>query len=251
MRTSYKRRLGIDFGWAFNTEVSWCNFENGDLTNAIGIGNGPREGETCTINNCNFFNLVQENPVNTDFTANYIGAKNSIVTNCRYNNASIQGARVACAVEFHAPLCKFSDSTIYGGYTRGFWVTAHIDENPHVYGCSADNITSYTTNAFCWLWAEAGCVIDTAAVRNCIIECHHIVGDPLLYNGYQGLVASSGDGTTGAIYGFHATNNVVDIRYTEAAAASWNLKRDSAVFMESPYDYDNLNISFNTFINRS
>lgn len=249
MRTSYKRRLGIDFGWAFNTEVSWCNFENGDLTNAIGIGNGPREGDTCTVDNCNFFNLVQENPVNIDFTANYIGAKNSLVTNCRYSNASTQGARVACAVEFHAPLCKFSDSTIDGGYTRGFWVTSHIDENPYVHNCGADNITSYTTNAFCWLWSEAGCVIDSATVRNCTIKCHHIAGDILLYNSTQGLVASSGDGTTGEIYGFHATNNLVEIKYTEAAAASWNLKRDSAVFMESPYDYDNLNISFNTFIN--
>jgi hypothetical protein len=249
MRTSYKRRLGIDFGWAFNTEVSWCNFENGDLTNAIGIGNGPREGDTCTINNCNFFNLVQENPVNIDFTANYIGARNSIVTDCRYSNASTQGARVACAVEFHAPLCKFSDSTIYGGYTRGFWVTSHIDENPHVYHCVADNITSYTTNAFCWLWSEAGCTVESAAVRNCNIKCHHIVGDPLLYNANQGLVSSSGDGTTGEIKTFHGTNNLVEIVYTDAAAASWNLKRDSAVFMESPYDYDNLNISFNTFIN--
>lgn len=249
MRTSYKRRIGIDFGWAFNTEVSWCNFENGDLTNAIGIGNGPREGDTCTIDNCNFFNLVQENPVNIDFTANYIGARNSMVTNCRYSNASIQGARVSCAVEFHAPLCKFSDSTIHGGYTRGFWVTSHIDENTHVHDCVADNITSYTTNAFCWLWAEAGCVIDSATVRNCTIKCHHIAGDILLYNSTQGLVASSGDGTTGEIYGFHATNNLVEIKYTEAAAASWSLKRDSAVFMESPYDYDNLNISFNTFIN--
>ena len=249
MRTAYKRRLGIDFGWAFNTEVSWCNFENGDLSNAIGIGSGPGEGDTCTIDNCNFVNLVQENPVNIDFTANYIGAQNSMVTNCRYSNATTQGARVACAVEFHAPLCKFSDSTIYGGYTRGFWVTSHAEENPYVHSCVADNITSYTTNAFCWLWAEAGCVIDGIAVRNCIIKCHHIVGDILLYNGTQGLVASSGDGTTGAIYSFHATNNLVEIKYTEAAAASWNLKRDSAVFMESPYDYDNLNISFNTFIN--
>ena len=249
MRTSYKRRLGIDFGWAFNTEVSWCNFENGDLTNAIGIGNGPREGETCTINNCNFFNLVQENPVNTDFTANYIGARNSMVTNCRYSNASVQGARISCAVEFHAPLCKFSDSTIYGGYTRGFWVTGHIGENTHVHNCGADNITSYTTNAFCYLWAEAGCVIDTVTVRNCNIKCHHIVGDTLLYNGRQGLVTSSGNGTTGRIKSFHATDNVVEILYTESAAASWNLKRDCAVFMESPYDYDNLNISFNTFIN--
>ena len=249
MRTSYKRRVGIDFGWAFNTEVSWCAFENGDLSNAIGIGNGPREGDICTIDNCNFFNLVQENPVNIDFTANYTGARNSMITNCRYSNASVQGARVACAVEFHAPLCKFSDSTVYGGYTRSFWVTSHINENPHVYDCVADNITSYTTNAFCWLWSEAGCIVEGVAVRNCSIKCHHIVGDPLLYNGRQGLVASSGDGTTGAIKTFHGTTNLVEILYTEEAAASWNLKRDSAVFMESPYDYDNLNISFNTFIN--
>jgi len=249
MRTSYKRRLGIDFGWAFNTEVSWCNFENGDLTNAVAIGNGPRQGEACTVDNCNFFNLVQENPVNIDFTANYIGARNSMVTNCRYSNASTQGARVACAVEFHAPLCKFSDSTIHGGYLRGFWVTAHISENTLVHDCGADNITSLTTAAFCWLWSEAGCAVEGVAVRNCNIKCHHIIGDSLLYNGYQGLVASSGDGTTGTIKAFHATNNVVEIKYTEAAAASWNLKRDSAVFIESPYDYDNLNISFNTFIN--
>lgn len=249
MRTAYKRRLGIDFGWAFNTEVSWCNFENGDLTNAVAIGNGPREGDTCTINNCNFFNLVQENPVNTDFTANYIGARNSMVTNCRYSNASIQGARVACAVEFHAPFCKFSDSAIHGGYARGFWVTAHSSENTNVHDCGADNITSLTTNAFCWLWSEAGCAVEGVTVRNCNIKCHHIIGDPLLYNGPQGLVVSSGDGTTGTIKSFHATTNSVEILYTEDAAADWNLKRDSAVFMESPYDYDNLNISFNTFIN--
>ena len=249
MRTSYMRRLGIGFGWAFNTEVSWCNFENGDLTNAVVVGHGPLEGNACTISNCNFFNLVQENPVNIDFSANYMGARNSMVTNCRYSNESIQGARVACAVEFHASLCKFSDSTIHGGYSRGFWVTSHSRENKYVRDCGADNITSFTTNAFCWLWVEAGCILDTVAVRNCNIRCHHIIGDPLYYNTYQGLVTCSGNETTGKIKAISATNNSVEIEYTEAAAASWNLKRDSAVFMESPYDYDNLNISFNTFIN--
>jgi hypothetical protein len=250
MRTSYKRRLGLDLGWAFNTEVSWCTFENGDLSNAIGIAAGKREGDTCTIDNCNFFNLVQENPVNIDFTANYIGARNSMVTNCRYSNASTQGARIACAVEFHSSLCKFSDSTISGGYTRGFWVTSHIAESTYVHDCGADNITSLTTNAFCWLWAEAGCVIEGVAVRNCNIKCHHIVGDSYLSNACQGLVCSSGNGITGAVHSFHATNNTVVIKYTESAGdGSWNLKRDAAVFMASPYDYDNLNISFNTFIN--
>lgn len=246
MRTAYRLRVIMRLGWVVNGVVDGCYFYDGDLSNGIASGCefdiDDVRGNDLKITNNTFKNLVQQNPENFDFTCIYNGAARTVIANNIFEETTDQGAIVGCAVEMHNSFIS-TDNNIISGYTRGVWFVASSAEVLNPIGQSATNNQAYVTNAFAYLWCDTGCSLSNINCSNNAVFCAHVPGYSQLYNGNQGLVASSNSLGLGDIDSAIFSGNMVNIQYTLPAYAD----TATALFFERPFS--NLQIKGNYFKN--
>lgn len=106
---TYKNRQGIYSRVSVGTSVKGITFENGDLPNCITT---PIWGSDFIIDDCKFVNLMGTDIANDDHSTIYGTAKGTIVRNCKFSMASLNGKLNACAVEIHNSDSSFKDSII-------------------------------------------------------------------------------------------------------------------------------------------
>lgn len=226
MRTSFLLyRVGIHTGQAGNIRIDNMTFRDGDIVNAIKANDDvfPKKNFVL-IQNCVFTDLVQENTVNSDHSSVYLKAENSHVINCVFKGTTTQNRRVACAVELHGDNSSWIGGSVED-YNKGVFLTALLQEGSTEHLIVSD-VVSETTNAFAWIWSEAGVYLRDVLIADCNIRCRHIAGEGGPYNQYQGLLTTealtidsiSGDGIT-------CRGNRVEIISTTVTG------RDTAVYM--------------------
>lgn len=233
MRSGYMRRVGIEFGKIEKGVVTGVNFFDGDLSNGIGAGYDA-VGDGVLIEGNTFYNLCQENTVNTDHTTCYMGARNTVVTRNIFRATTTQMRKIGCAVEMHNSHIVTSNNIIEN-YTRGVWFVSQSSENTFCNNQSAVGNIASITNAFAYIWVDTGCTVTDVTISNNTVSCHHIVGESALYNGYQGILASSNPTTTGDTSNIHIVGNTVRIASTVTAGcktALWSEKPYSGIIME-------------------
>ena len=227
MRTAYQRRIAIEFGKIVDGIVEGCTFHTGDLSNCIGAGY-DNTGERLRIAHNLFIDLVQENTVNIDHTSCYIGTRNSIITSNIFRATTTQMRRIGCATEMHNSniICI---GNIIENYTRGVWFVSQEAENTFCFNQAAIGNIANITNAFAYIWVEDGCTVQNILLSANEIVCSHILGDPAIYNGYQGLIGSSKPTSSGNVASVTCSNNNIKIGLTVTAGTA------TALAFEKPY----------------
>lgn len=226
MRTTFiLYRVGVHTGQVGNVLIHGVTFKDGDIVNAIKANDGtaPKKRFVRVVD-CVFENLVQENTVNTDHSSVYLKAENSHVVDCVFRGATTQNRRVACAVELHGDNSSWVGGSVEG-YNKGVFLTALAQEGSTEHLLVSD-VVSETTNAFAWIWSEAGVYLRDVLIADCNIRCRHIAGEGAPYNQYQGLLTTEAftvDATTAD--GITCRGNRVEIISTTVTG------RDTAVYM--------------------
>lgn len=221
-----QNRIGIHLGQAGCVRIRDVEFYNGDIVNAIKAGDGSfaRKKDVQVIS-CTFRNLVANNPINSDYSAVYVKADESHVTDCVFHEESTQAAKVGCAVELHGNLTSWTGGSVKG-LNKGCFLAALLQEGS-VSGLTVSGVDADITNAFAYIWSEAGVSLTDALITGNNVKCRHITGVDSPYNNYQGILAtsaSSNDATTAD--GITVSNNKVKIVNTVISG------RNTAMYMQ-------------------
>lgn len=195
MRTSYKRRVGIQTGRVIGGYVRNCKFKNGDLQNAIIAGWGDT-GDSFNVYESDFVELIKESPENIDYTAVYLCTKNSYVTNCTFLEISVRAYEIGCAVELHATNSRFTNSFV-GGLTKTCFLVADPTENTTVTDLKVSGIVGFVANSLTSPWSGDGCILARLDISNNYMRSYQLAGTSIDVHGYRGLVttyASFGSG---------------------------------------------------------
>ena len=226
-RTSFiLNRVGVHTGQVGGLVFHGVMFDDGDIVNAIKVNDDVfAKKSNVIISNCVFSNLIADNPINTDHSAVYLKANNSHVIDCIFSYTSKQAKRVACAVELHGDNVSWQGGSVVG-MQKGVFLTALAQEGSSS-GQLVCGVTADITNAFAYIWSEAGVSLSDVLVIGNNIKCRHTPGETSPYNNYQGLLATSAfDNTAVTGNGIECRGNTVKIVHTEIAG------RDTAMFMQ-------------------
>ena len=188
MRTSYKRRVGIQAGRVIGGYVRNCKFKNGDLQNAIIAGWG-NTGDSFYVHDNAYVDLVQESPENVDFTAVYLCAKNSYVTDCIFLESSVRAYEIGCAVELHASNSRFTNSFV-GGLTKTCFLVSTPTENTIVTDLKVSGIVGFVANSLTSPWSGDGCTLARLDISNNYMRSYQLAGTSIDVHGYRGLVTT-------------------------------------------------------------
>lgn len=215
MRAGYRLRIGIQFAKCTRAKVIGTKFENGDLTNAIAAG-FQTWGDDFEVRGATFRNLVQESAQNTDFTAVYANSTRSRISGCSFLETSTQAKRVAAAVELHKSNSSWTGSDV-SGYTRGGFLVSTTTESTFTSDLVVSGNVATVTNAFEYLWTDTGCTLRNVKICDNVVTCAHIPGEPMLYNGAQGLLGAANEASGGGTEAIIVSNNHLLISHTEIA----------------------------------
>ncbi len=168
-RTGYFRRIGVEFGNSYNTSVVGTTFKNGDISNCINAG-WAANGDLHLVRDCNFVDLVQESPANTDHTTLYCNATRSTVADCHFHNSARRAHEISCVVELHKSDSRWVGGSFYG-YTRGTFLVAIASETTLTTRLEVSGVKGVVTNQFIAPWVDPGCTL-----IDCQIYGNDIVG---------------------------------------------------------------------------
>ncbi|MGJ1433086.1 hypothetical protein ACR79M_16860 [Sphingobacterium spiritivorum] len=213
MKSAYHLRRGIEFGHVTNATANTLVMKNGDLTCAIATGHGDRNhSKNIIIKHNKFIDLIQTEK-NIDHSTIYLNSTDGIVESNIFQNNSLQGKLIACAVELHNSSNIFSNN-IVKGYTRMSYLAAIGTENKNISNLTVSGNNAEITNAAVYLWVENDTRMSQIQIKSNTIQCSHIKGYPMLYNGTQGIICDAKADKPEAITDIIVQNNKIHIKYT-------------------------------------